>query len=500
MLDRWPGALKGVRRGISRKLHMRLAVALPFVTALLALGVGLYAFEVGRTDATRLMSPRHAALVWATLPASWLWLLGLTAFGACIGLSIALAFTSQLRTLTKRTEFLARRNFSFPVELEADGEVAPLVSAINDLLESVRGYARSSVVEGLISFARDGRVLSINSRAAVALGVDADLTIGCEFSELIADVPDNVELTRALVGALERSEPFDLRGLAWVNRRGQRLMVDLQGTVLAGEESIISVLIVFERAADTEKVQRQVSRAHRLMVIGGFAAELAHEIRNPLSSVLGLVQLLHERLPPGDEGHRHLDVLSRASQRIERLVGQLLDLVPTEIHDLQQRDISLLVHDTVEFVKMSRTEDDDVVLSESFAPELPPCMVDPERLGRAIENLVRNAYAHTPAGGRIEVATRVRDTQLEVRVANTGSFVAPEDRERIFQPFVSGRGGTGLGLAIAQQIVYAHGGSIDVDSTPGSGTEFILRLPLGAASFVDPTQVPADEQLAAGAA
>ncbi len=500
MLDLWRRVSNRVGRRKARKPHLRLAVALPFVTALLALGVGLYAFEVGRTDATHLMSPHDAARVWATPPGSWFWLLGLTIFGGCIGLSIAMAFTRQLRTLAERTEFLARRNFSFPVELEADGEVAPLVSAINDLLESVRDYARSSVVEGLISFARDGRVLSINPRAAVALGVDADLMIGCEFSALIPDVADNAELTLALVGALERSEPFDLRGLVWVNRRGQRLTVDLQGTVLAGDESIISVLVLFERAADTEKVQREVSRAHRLMVIGGFAAELAHEIRNPLSSVLGLVQLLHERLPPGDEGHRHLDVLSRASQRIERLVGQLLDLVPTEIHDLEQRDLNSLIHDTVAFVGMGRPESDDVVVVEDYEHSLPPCMVDPERLGRAVENLLRNAYTHTPAEGRIEVATRVRDALVEVRVANIGSFVAPEDRERIFQPFVSGRGGTGLGLAIAQQIVYAHGGSIDVHSTPERGTVFVLQFPVGDADLVAPIRVAVDEPLAAGAA
>ncbi len=500
MLDLWRRALKGVGRRTARKPHLRLAVALPFVTALLAFGVGLYAFEVGRTDATHLMSPRDATRVWATPPESWLWLLGLTAFGGCIGLSIALAFTRQLRTLAQRTEFLARRNFSFPVELEADGEVAPLVSAINDLLESVRDYARSSVVEGLISFARDGRVLSINPRAAVALGVDADLMIGREFSELIPDVADNAELTVALVGALERSEPFDLRSLVWVNRRGQRLTVDLQGTVLAGEESIISVLVLFERADDTEKVQREVSRAHRLMVIGGFAAELAHEIRNPLSSVLGLVQLLHERLPPGDEGHRHLDVLSRAAQRIERLVGQLLDLVPTEIHDLEQRDLNSLVSDTVEFVTMGRPESDDIVVAEDYEHSMPPCLVDPDRLGRAVENLLRNAYNHTPAAGRIDVATRVRDGQVEVTVANTGSFVAPEDRERIFQPFVSGRGGTGLGLAIAQQIVYAHGGAIEVTSTVERGTAFVIRLPVCDTAVVSTIPVAAGEPLAAGAA
>jgi two-component system sensor histidine kinase AtoS len=175
----------------------------------------------------------------------------------------------------------------------------------------------TTLVESLISFSRDGLVLSINPRAAVALGVDADLMIGCAFSELIPDVPDNAELRRALFGALEHGEAFDLRGLAWVNRRGQRLMVDLQGIVLTGEEPIVSVLVMSEDAADTEKVQRQVSRAHRLMVLGGFAAELAHEIRNPLSSILELVDVQHERLPAGDKRHRHLDVLSRAWQRIE---------------------------------------------------------------------------------------------------------------------------------------------------------------------------------------
>ena len=470
-------ASAAARRRSPRKPHLRLAVALPFVTGLLAFAVGIYAFQIGRFDATSQMSPGNAARVWAALPESWWWLVTLAVFGALIGLAIALAFTRQLHTLARRTEFLARRNYNFPVELETDGEVAPLVSAINELLESVRDYARHSVADGMISFARDGRVLSINPRAAVALGVDADSVIGRDFRALIPEVDDNQEVAEALLLAFDSGEAFDLRQLCWVNTRGQKLEVDLQGTVLAGEEAIVSVLVVFDQAPDLERVQRQVSRAHRLMVVGGFAAELAHEIRNPLSSVLGLVELLHERLPSGDEGHRHLDVLSRAAGRIEALVSQLLDLVPTEIHDLEQRDLNDLVHEAVEFTMVGEL-DRRVQLNENYAAELPRCLVDPDRITRLFDNLLRNAFAHTPDGGEISVSTALRDGALMVTIHNTGSFVELEDRERIFQPFVSGRGsGTGLGLAIAQQIAYAHGGAIEIESARATGTSFSLSLP-----------------------
>jgi len=465
------------KRSSPRKPQLRLAVALPFVTGLLVFAVGTYAFQIGRYDATTQMSPENAARVWATFPETWWWLLGLACFGALIGLAIALAFTRQLHTLARRTEFLARRNYNFPVELETDGEVVPLVSAINELLESVRDYARHSVADGMISFARDGRVLSINPRAAVALGVDADGVIGGSFRALIPELAENQTITEALLEAFDKGEAFDLRQLCWVNSRGQQLEVDLQGTVLAGEEAIISVLVVFDQAPDLERVQRQVSRAHRLMVVGGFAAELAHEIRNPLSSVLGLVELLHERLPVGDQGHLHLDVLARAAGRIERLVSQLLDLVPTEIHDLEERDLNGLVHEAVEFTMIGET-DRGVQVKEHYPEELPFCTVDADRIARVFDNLLRNAFAHTPDGGTIVVTTGQRDGDLTVTIHNTGSFVELEDRERIFQPFVSGRGtGTGLGLAIAQQVAYAHGGAIEVESVRAVGTSFTLSLP-----------------------
>jgi signal transduction histidine kinase len=473
-----PGRAVVSERRPPRKTHLRLGVALPFVTGLLAFAVGVYAFQIGRYDATMQMSPEHAARVWATFPDTWWWLLALAGFGALIGLAIALAFTRQLHTLARRTEFLARRNYNFPVELEADGEVAPLVSAINELLESVRDYARHSVADGMISFGRDGRVLAINPRAAVALGVDADGVIGGSYRALIPAVAENAELAEAFLSAFAKGQAFDLRELAWVNTRGQHMKVDLQGTVLAGDEAIISVLVVFDRAPDMERVQRQVSRAHRLMVVGGFAAELAHEIRNPLSSVVGLVELLHERLPEDDEGHQHLDVLTRAAGRIEGLVSQLLDLVPTEIHDLEDRDLNSLVHEAVEFAVVGAPTQ-EVEIREEYAAGLPLCTVDADRITRVFDNLVRNAFAHTPDAGTITVSTAQRGDELLVTIHNTGSFVVLEDRERIFQPFVSGRGsGTGLGLAIAQQIAYAHGGTIEVDSGVGRGTSFVLSLPV----------------------
>jgi PAS domain S-box-containing protein len=483
------------RQPHGRKPQLRLVVALPFVMGLLTFGIGLYAFQAGRTDATSLLSAREAARVWSTPPGSWWWLAGMTGLGAGIGLAIAVAITHQLHQLARRTEFLARRNFSFPVELETDGEVAPLVSAINELLESVRYYARHSVADGLVSFARDGRVLAINPRAAVALGVDAETVLGQSFRTLIPDLPGNARLATALERAFARSEPFDLQALTWVNPRGQRLRVDLHGTVLAGQEPIISVLVVFDAAPDMERVQRQVSRAHRLAVIGSFAAELAHEVRNPLASVFGLVDLLHERLPDEDEGHRHLEVLERAAGRIDRLVSQLLDLVPTEIHDLQVADVTPVVAEAVALVSVGAGRP-EIVIREHYVDGLSACRFDPDRIGRVVENLLHNAVAHTPDGGQIDITTHDgEDGAVSIEVRNTGSYIPPEERERIFQPFVSARAnGTGLGLAIAQQIVLSHGGALEVVSEPDDYTAFVIRLPVSDAEELEGDWSPYGEK------
>ncbi len=158
-------------------------------------------------------------------------------------------------------------------------------------------------------------------------------------------------------------------------------------------------------------------------------------------------------------------------------MSQLLDLVPTEIHDLEERDLNALVHEAVEFAELGAA-DAEVSVSEVYSPASPLCTVDADRVTRLLDNLLRNAFAHTPRGGEITVTTAVIGESLSVAIHNTGSYVAPEDRERVFQPFVSGRGnGTGLGLAIAQQIAYAHGGSIDLTSDETQGTTFTVLLP-----------------------
>ena len=202
-------------------------------------------------------------------------------------------------------------------------------------------------------------------------------------------------------------------------------------------------------------------------------------MRNPLASVFGLVDLLHERLPEQDEGHRHLEVLARAAGRIERLVSQLLDLVPTEIHDLETADLTPVVREAVSLVRVGAGRG-QVSVREHYDEPLPACRFDPDRIGRAVENLLHNAFAHTPDAGRIDIRTRaVDEAAIEIEVMNTGSYIPPEERERIFQPFVSARAsGTGLGLAIAQQIVVSHGGTLEVLSEPDRYTAFVIRLPI----------------------
>jgi signal transduction histidine kinase len=233
----------------------------------------------------------------------------------------------------------------------------------------------------------------------------------------------------------------------------------------------------------------ETERDPRLQRFEALAAGLAHEIRNPLSTINITLQLLREDLSerPGARENadlRRVDVVLAEVRRLERIVHDFLRLAREPSPDLRPVDVNALVADALDFMSAElRAARIDVV--SQLDTRSGPIPLDGSLFRQALLNLLRNAAQAMPQGGVLTVQTRSDDVALVVDVIDTGSGMTPEVRERVFDVFFSTKpGGTGLGLPLARQIVELHGGRLTCDSAPGLGTRFSLALPLRSAGAV----------------
>ena len=218
-----------------------------------------------------------------------------------------------------------------------------------------------------------------------------------------------------------------------------------------------------------------------------FVALISHDLRTPLTSIMGYLELAMDDETLAEEPRTYLEVVQRNSERLLRLVNDLLfvarleagelDLHPTEI------DLAAVVRQSVEEAR-PRAAAKGIELG-CEVQSVPPLAADKGRVFQLLDNLVSNAIKFTPEGGRVELRVVQRDAQARIEVSDTGIGISEADQARLFQRFFRAKTaterhipGTGLGLYIAYAIAEAHGGTIEVESRPGEGTTFCIELPL----------------------
>ena len=207
---------------------------------------------------------------------------------------------------------------------------------------------------------------------------------------------------------------------------------------------------------------------------------VSHELRTPLTAIRGHVAALLEGVVEDPEQRTlSLEVVEAESRRLERLVGDILDLAKLDAHRFTVRreevDMEQLVGQAYEtFSEQAKRRS----IEYSVAVRATPVIVsDGDRVLQIVDNLLSNAFRATPDGGRIALELQRSNGQIRVAVEDTGPGIAPDQRERLFRAFVSEAGGTGLGLTIAKELSTALGGRIDLESEVGRGSRFELVLP-----------------------
>ncbi|EHG7584063.1 MULTISPECIES: two-component system sensor histidine kinase ZraS [Citrobacter] len=275
---------------------------------------------------------------------------------------------------------------------------------------------------------------------------------------------------------------FDASELATTQAREWRNMLIM---LFALTTVLLATLLAFfwyrRYLRSRQLLQDEMNRQEKLLALGHLAAGVAHEIRNPLSSIKGLARYFAERAPAGGEAHALAQVMAKEADRLNRVVSELLELVKPAHLTLQPVDLNTVITHSLQLVSQDAQSR---AIELRFTPNaaLPLIQADPDRLTQVLLNLYLNAIHAIDRQGTINVDISMSGAdRVKIVVADSGKGIAPEQLETIFTPYYTTKAeGTGLGLAVVQNIIEQHGGTIKAESPAGKGAIFTLWLPVKA--------------------
>jgi two-component system sensor histidine kinase HydH len=258
---------------------------------------------------------------------------------------------------------------------------------------------------------------------------------------------------------------------------GSRMFLLVNARVITDLESDAGYLILFSDLTKIKNLEKQLRRSERLAGLGRLAAGVAHEIRNPLSSIKGFATILADRFSNDGESRIIADSMKQEADRLNRVVSELLDYAGATALRKQIRPCRDLIDYSLRLVK-GDAESRSVRVSSSVFPDDFGLEVDPDRFAQVLLNLYLNAFQAMEKGGDLRVDAVLEDGQVTIRVSDTGTGIEPDHLAHIFDPYFTTKPkGVGLGLANVFKLVEAHGGTIEVESVPGAGTAFTMHFP-----------------------
>jgi two-component system, NtrC family, sensor histidine kinase PilS len=324
-----------------------------------------------------------------------------------------------------------------------------------------------SISSGLLTTTLDGRITLVNAAGQALLERTATELVGTPVSQLFMDSLPTVE-SQHTHGEVRFENPGKFR-------KTLRVRVAALTVPERGDQGYVYVL---DDLTEVRRLEREVRMQDRLAAVGRLAAAIAHEIRNPLTSIAGSVSMLSGVPEMSEEHRRLLDIVTRESQRLNAIITDFLAYSRTKQYHFEKVDLIHLVEDTLTLMDHRMTaEKTGIEINRSFPFDHAWTLADGDKLKQVFWNLCENAVRAMRKGGTLTVSVEVLGEDWQIGFADTGTGMTPQQTEKIFEPFQSSfEGGTGLGLAIVYQIVQAHEGKVWARSKPGQGTTFVLRL------------------------
>lgn len=361
-------------------------------------------------------------------------------------------------------------------QTRSDVELATATRSLADL-RALHERIVESIRSGVITTDLQGQIYTFNAAAEEITGYKAAEVLGHDASIFFGDMTRQIADSMNAAATGKASPRFQADCLT---PNGLALRLGFSIAPLSGESGETSgMVITFQDLTNIRAWEATSRRQDRMAAVGRLAASIAHEIRNPLAAMRGSIQMLRSEMDGDTEQTQLMEIILRESDRLNRIVADYLNYARPRPAELDNVDISALVAETFKLLRNSAEIGDGHTLEEDL-PNRPAIVSgDPEQLKQVCWNITRNALKAMPDGGTFRISlTEVDDNRWRLSFTDTGCGMAPEQVERLFEPFTSTTGGTGLGLSIVYQIIRDHSGTINLRSRQGEGTTITIELPV----------------------
>ena len=324
----------------------------------------------------------------------------------------------------------------------------------------------------LLATDETGRIIACNEQAGGLFALSCAEAIGREAGRLLP------EAFSTLLNRIDKQTGLVEKDIVVTPDEGGVRMWEVVVTAFADEDVHEGKILLARDVTAIRQMEREVARSRHLSAIGSLAAGVAHEIRNPLSSIKGFAVYFKQRLAGNPDDQETADIMIAETERLNRVISQLIEFArPLELKK-EPTDVADLVRQTLRLIA-AEAKDKSVEVDVNTKEDLPQVPVDPDKVKQVLLNIFLNALAAMPSGGRLSVDLTFQNNCLAVTVSDTGEGISGENLPRIYDPyFTSKPAGTGLGLAIVQKIMEAHGGTVRVESLAQKGTTVTLRFGL----------------------
>ncbi|HET7220206.1 MAG TPA: ATP-binding protein [Vicinamibacterales bacterium] len=347
-------------------------------------------------------------------------------------------------------------------------------------LQAFSEHVISSLTAGLATTDIEGRIISFNKAAADITGVSALDAV----DRPAADVLQLPREFQEMFGPREGRPKLPRVEYLFKCPGGREIELGISTAILRTPRGEVGFVFTFQDVTESRRLEREARIQQRLAAVGQMAAGIAHEIRNPLASMSGSLQILRQELPLSDEQSQLMDIVLRESDRLNDTIRSFLAYARPQRNALTRLDVRQVLTDAGTLLQNSpeRLEGHTVTCDVPPAPVW--CIADEAQIRQIVWNLATNGLRAMAEGGALTLAARqlpVEDgkpVMIEIAVSDEGIGIAPEDLDSILQPFQGGFAkGTGLGLSIVHRIVSDYGGELAVTSQKGRGTTVTVRLP-----------------------
>ncbi|MBW1815083.1 MAG: PAS domain-containing protein [Deltaproteobacteria bacterium] len=337
------------------------------------------------------------------------------------------------------------------------------------------------IQEDVLVIAYDYRIVDINDRLLKRLGLEREEVIGKHCYEIThrQNTPCSGEKHPCpLIQTMETQQPSQTTHIH-LDKNNQEIYYSISTYPLQENDDTIGAIEISRDITKDINAQKSMLQQEKLASIGRLSAGVAHEINNPLTTILTTSILIQEELDPEDSNFKELETITKEALRCRKIVTSLLDFARQLEPSKKENNINDIIQESIVLTK-KQAAFKDVALVQKLADDIPAVFADKGQIEQALINLILNAIEATDSGGKIEASSGYNsDTKsVEVRISDSGEGISPDDLSKIFDPFFTTKEeGTGLGLAIIHGIIEQHNGTIDVDSKLGKGTTFKILLP-----------------------